>query len=322
MTTVTTPDRLPESSLRRWIRGHTALVALLVVLAVLVVVTASQSDVFLTVGNLRNILLQISVLAIVASAMTLLMISGGIDLSVGSLMSLTAVVIAILGSSGVPLPLAILAGFALGAAVGAGNGLLAAWSKAHPFIVTLGVSILLQGVALAVSGGVPISSIDPALVRFGASSFFGIPGPVLVAAAVMLLTGLVLRYTVLGRTVYALGGSEAATRLAGIPVKRVKVLLYSISGVIVTIAALVLMSRIASAQPLMGTGYELQAIAAVAVGGTPLAGGRGSIVGTLLGVVLLGVISNSLNLLGVSGFFQYVLQGAVIVVAVMSQRRL
>lgn len=311
-----------RTAVTRWVRGHAAMVALLAVLLVLVIVTASQSDVFLTVGNLRNILLQISVLAIVASGMTMLMISGGIDLSVGSLMSLAAVTIALLGAAGVPLPLAILAGFGIGVAVGAGNGLLAAWGKAHPFIVTLGVSILLQGVALSVSGGVPISTIDPALISFGASNVLGIPGPVLVAAAVLLLTGLVLRYTVFGRTLYALGGSEPATRLAGIPVRRMKVLLYAINGVVVTIAAIVLMSRIASAQPLMGTGYELQAIAAVAVGGTPLAGGRGSIVGTLLGVVLLGVISNSLNLLGVSGSFQYVLQGAVIVVAVMSQRRL
>lgn len=322
MTVTATSTRRPLDALRRWVRGHAALVALLAVLLVLVVVTASQSEVFLTVGNLRNILLQISVLAVVACGMTLLMIAGGIDLSVGSLMSLAAVTIALLGAAGVPLPVALLAGLGIGVVIGAANGLLAAWGKAHPFIVTLGVSILLQGVALSVSGGVPISTIDPALVAFGASNVGGIPGPVIVAGSALLITGFLLRYTVFGRTLYALGGSEPATRLAGIPVRRVKVLLYAINGVIVTIAAVVLMSRIASAQPLMGTGYELQAIAAVAVGGTPLAGGRGSIVGTLLGVVLLGVISNSLNLLGVSSSFQYVLQGAVIVVAVMSQRRL
>lgn len=316
---VAVPNLRPR--LEEGAQAHAALIGLMAVIVILAAVAATRSDVFLTFNNLRNVLLQVSVLGIVASGMTMLMIAGGIDLSVGALMSLVAVSIATLGSKGMSLPVALVLGFAIGAGVGAFNGTLAAWSKVHPFIVTLGMGILLQGIALGVTGGVPISSIDPSLLPLGSSRLAGIPYPVLIAAATMVTVGLVLRYIVFGRTLYALGGSEQATRLSGVPVRKLKIALYSLNGLIVALAAIVLMARIASAQPLMGNGYELQAIAAVAVGGTPLAGGRGSIVGTLLGVLLLGIISNSLNLLGVSSSFQYVLQGAVIVVAVMSQRR-
>lgn len=306
--------------LRRWVHERAAMAALIAVLAVIVVITALSSDVFLTVDNLRNVLLQISVLAIVASAMTMLMVSGGIDLSVGAMMSLAGVVSVKMMGSGSPLLLCLLAAVALGIAIGACNGMLAAWSTSHPFVVTLGVSILLQGFAISATGGLPLSDVDPRLLDFAAGRVAGIPAPVLVAAAAMLITSGILRFSVFGRQLYAMGGNETAVRLAGLNVRRTKVALYALSGFFVGVAAIVLTSRIASAQPLMGNGYELQAIAAVAVGGTPLAGGRGSIGGTLLGVLLLGVISNSLNLLGVSGAYQYVLQGVVIVVAVMSQR--
>jgi ribose/xylose/arabinose/galactoside ABC-type transport system permease subunit len=303
-----------------WAKPRMALLALVAVLVVISIITASSSDVFLTVTNLRNVLLQVSVLAIIASAMTMLMVSGGIDLSVGAMMSLVAVVAVKLMENGTPLGLCLLAAIALGTAIGACNGALAAWSTSHPFVVTLGMSILLQGFAISVTGGLPLSNVDAGLLSFGADKLLGLPYPVWVAAAVLLLVGAALRYSVFGRRLYAMGGNEQAVRLAGLPVKRTKVTLYALSGLLVGLAAIVLTARIASAQPLMGQGYELQAIAAVAVGGTPLAGGRGSIVGTLLGVLLLGVISNSLNLLGVSGAYQYVLQGAVIVIAVMSQR--
>jgi len=308
------------ASLRAWVREHAALVALGMVLLIISAFTATQSDVFLTVGNLRNVMLQSSVLAIVACGMTLLMVSGGIDLSVGSLMSLTAVVAALLMREGIPMPVAILGGIAVGFGMGAVNGTLAAWSPSHPFVVTLGMMILIQGIAIALTNGLAISGLDDGFVHIGSGRFLGIPIPIPIAAAVALFCAAFLRFTVFGRRLYAMGGNELAAMLAGVHVRRTKVLLYALNGAIVGIAAMVLAARISSAQPLMGNGYEIQAIAAVAVGGTPLAGGRGGIVGTLLGVLLLGVISNSLNLLGVSGAFQYVLQGGVIVVAVMSQR--
>lgn len=321
---VATTVEVKEETLReralRWAAPRTATLALTGVLLVLATVTATRSDVFLTFDNLRNILLQISVLAIVSSAMTLLMVSGGIDLSVGSMMSVVGVVAATMMGSGVPLGISILAGIALAIVIGGCNGALAAWCPSHPFVVTLGVMILLQGIAIQITSGVPISNIDGRLLSVATGRLAGLPYPVWIAGFVMLCCGLVLRYTVFGRRLYALGGNEQAARLAGLRVKRTKILLYAVSGFLVSIAAFLLTARIASAQPLMGSGYELQAIAAVAVGGTPLAGGRGTIVGTLLGVLLLGVISNSLNLLGVSGAYQYVLQGGVIVIAVMSQR--
>jgi ribose/xylose/arabinose/galactoside ABC-type transport system permease subunit len=312
--------RDPLARLRGIMREHAALVALGFVLIIISAFTAAQSDVFLTVNNLRNVLLQTSVLAIVACGMTLLMVSGGIDLSVGSLMSLSAIAAALLMGQGIPVPVAILLAVALAAGFGAFNGALAAWSPSHPFVVTLGMMILIQGIAIALTNGIPISGLDEGFVQIGIGRFLDTPLPILVALIVAALCAILLRFTVLGRRLYAVGGNELAAMLAGVRVRRTKVLLYALNGAIVGVAAMVLAARISSAQPLMGTGYELQAIAAVAVGGTPLAGGRGGIVGTLLGVLLLGVISNSLNLLGVSGAFQYVLQGGVIVAAVMSQR--
>jgi ribose/xylose/arabinose/galactoside ABC-type transport system permease subunit len=303
-----------------WARPRAALLALAAVLLVVVVITASRSEHFLTVQNLRNVLLQVSVLWILASGMTLLMVSGGIDLSVGTMMSLTAVVAAKLIEDGAPLGLGVACAIGLGVAIGACNGALAAWSTSHPFVVTLGVSIVLQGFAISASGGSPVSNLPDALTSFGAGRTLGLPDSVLLAAVVMVLCGVLLHFTTFGRRLYAMGGNEQAALLSGMRIKRTKVALYALNGCLVGIAALVYTSQIASAQPLMGNGYELQAIAAVAVGGVPLAGGRGSIIGTLLGVLLLGVISNSLNLLGVDAAYQYVLQGAVIIVAVMSQR--
>jgi ribose/xylose/arabinose/galactoside ABC-type transport system permease subunit len=303
-----------------WARPRAALLALAGVLLVVVVVTAASSEHFLTVENLRNVLLQVSVLWILASGMTLLMVSGGIDLSVGTMMSLAAVVAAKLMEDGAPLGLGVAVAVGVGIAIGACNGAFAAWSTSHPFVVTLGVSIVLQGFAISASGGIPVANLPGALTEFGSGRALGIPYSVWVAVAIMVFCGVLLHSTTFGRRLYAMGGNEKAALLSGMRIKRTKVVLYALNGLLVGIAALVYTAQIASAQPLMGTGYELQAIAAVAVGGVPLAGGRGSMLGTLLGVLLLGVISNSLNLLGVDAAYQYVLQGAVIIVAVMSQR--
>lgn len=315
------PSPVRAEAFRGWARGHAALLALLTVIIVLSAYTATRSDVFLTWGNVANILLQVSVLAVLAAGTTMLMIAGGIDLSIGAMLSVVAVTTATLTNAGLSVPAGVLLALALGAVLGAVNGTLAAFSTSHPFIITLGVAIILQGVALSVTNGTPISNISSQFLQFGAGRTLGLANPVWVAAAALAIAAAVLRYTVFGRRLFALGGNENAVRLSGVNVRVLKVCLYAVNGLFVAVAACLLMSRIGSAQPLMGNGYELTAIAAVAVGGTPLAGGRGSIVGTILGVLLLGVISNSLNLLGVSGSFQYVLQGLVIVVAVMTQRQ-
>lgn len=306
---------------REWAADHAALLALVVVLLGLSAFTATQSEVFLTVGNFMNILMQVSVLAVLAAGMTMLMTAGGIDLSIGAMLSVVAVSTATVTNSGLPLIVGVVGGLLLGAALGAVNGTLAATSTNHPFIITLGVAIILQGVALFVTDGIPISNIDPTFLSLGAGRVLGVPWPVVVSCLALGVAAGLLRFTVFGRRLFALGGNENAVRLSGVGVGRLKVLLYAVNGAFVAAAAFLLMSRIGSAQPLMGNGYELQAIAAVAVGGTPLAGGRGTVVGTILGVLLLGVIGNSLNLLGVSGALQYVLQGLVIVVAVMTQRQ-
>lgn len=307
--------------LQGWAKDKAALLALSGVLVVVSVITAVQSDVFLSLPNARNILLQVSVLAIVAAGTTILMVSGGIDLSIGSIMSLAAVSAALLmRDTGWPLILTLIVGILAAGLAGAGNGVLAAFSTSHPFVVTLGTMIFLQGVSIQLTGGIPVSGLSDTFIDFASTSLLGLPQPVWLAGFVAIATGALLRFTTFGRRLYAIGGSEKAATLAGINVRRTKMIAYTISGVLAGIAGLLLASRISSAQPLMGVGFELTAIAAVAIGGTPLAGGRGSMGGTLLGVLLLGVISNSLNLLGVSGAFQLMLQGAIIVAAVMSQR--
>jgi len=311
-----------NTRMRNEARARSTLIALAGVLILVMIFTGLQSDVFFTLKNFRNILAQVSVLTVVAIGTTLLMVAGLIDLSIGSMFSLVGVVAGLLMVAGYPLWLALLVPLLFAAALGAGNGVLAAWSPSHPFVVTLGMSILFQGVAIGLSDGKPISGLYEQFNTLSRTNLFvGLPVPVWMAMGVALIGAAILNFTVFGRHLYSIGGNEQAARLAGVRVRWTKVAVYSLNGLLVGLAALMLSSRISSAQPWMGQGYELQAIAAVAVGGTPLAGGRGGILGTLLGVLLLGVISNALNLLGISGAFQYILEGLVIVVAVMTQRR-
>lgn len=302
------------------VHGRTTYLTLLGVILALVVYTSVRTDVFLTTSNLRNILLQSSVLAVAAAGMTILMVSGGIDLSIGSMASVSGIVAASMMRDGTPIVLAALVAILVATLIGGGNGLLAAWSPSHPFIVTLGVAILLRGVAISLSDGLPISGIPRNFTKLSSDRLLGVPLPVWVAVVVVAFVSVLLRYTVLGRRTYALGGNERAATLAGIRPKLMKPAIYAINGALIGVASLLLTARISSASAFMGDGLELRAIAAVAVGGTPLAGGRGGILGTMLGVVLLGVIANSLNLLGIDAAYQSVLEGAVIIVAVMTQR--
>jgi ribose/xylose/arabinose/galactoside ABC-type transport system permease subunit len=313
----------PQSSVRAAVanvleRSRSRL-ALLIVIAALCAVTAARSPVFFTIGNLNNVLQQVAIVGILAAGMTMLMVSGGIDLSVGSNVSLSAMVMASLMMHNMNTVLAILIGLLVATTAGAVNGLLAAWSTSHPFILTLGMMTLLQGCALLVSN-VPITTIPDSLFDIGGSEPLGVPLITWVLFAALAAVHVVLRYTKLGRWLYAIGGSQSAAHRAGIPVRVVKVLIYASNGLLVGIAALLLMIQLASSQAQMGQGLELAAIAAVAVGGTPLSGGKGDIVGTILGVVLLGLIANALNLMSIPGEIRFILQGAIIVVAVMAQR--
>jgi ribose/xylose/arabinose/galactoside ABC-type transport system permease subunit len=298
-------------------RGKLTLAGVIIILSI---VTAARSSVFLTWENWSNILQQNSVLGILACGTTLLMISGGIDLSIGANVSFTGLIIAELMVHGSNIAVAVLIGVAAATGVGLFNGVLAAHSNAHPFILTLGTWTVLQGGALMIST-LPVSGLPESFLDFTFKRPLGIPMVVYFFVGIAAFSQLLLSITVFGRHIYALGGSEMATRLAGVRVRVVKIALYGLSGLMVGVAATLLVSMLSAGQSNAGQGLELNAVAAVAVGGTPLGGGRGDIVGTLLGVLLIGVIGNSLNLLSIDPNLQYVLVGAIIVVAVMSQRQ-
>lgn len=301
------------------LRTHRSKVALLVVIVALVAFTATQSAVFFTWANFENVLVQISIVGIIAAGMTMLMVSGGIDLSVGSAASLGGVTMGQLMVNGMAAVPAVALGVMSAVAVGVVVGLLAANTRTHPFVVTLGMLTLVQGVALLITE-TPVAGMPDGFLSIVDKTVLGLPLVVFVLAVVLIAAHLTLTTTKFGRWLYAIGASETAARLAGIRVGPVKVAVYGVSGLLVGVAAVLMTAQLGSAQPRAGVGLELTAIAAVAVGGTPLAGGRGGIPGTLLGLILLGLIGNALNLMSIASNWQFVLQGAVIIVAVMAQR--
>ena len=271
---------------------------------------------FLTVSNLLNVLEQTSINAVIAVGMTFVILSAGIDLSVGSLLALSGVVMATLLHQQVPAPLAIAAGLGMGFGFGALNGVAISWGRLPPFIATLGMMSIARGCALLFTEGRPVSGFEPGFRSLATARILGVPAPVVIAAAVYLAAWFVLSSMRFGRYVYAIGGNEEATRLSGVNVRLHKMLVYGVSGLTSAIAAVLLTARLNSAQPIAGMMYELDAIAAVVIGGTSLAGGEGGLGGTLIGALIMGVLRNGLNLLGVSSFLQQVIIGLVIVVAV------
>ena len=290
----------------------------LLVLIGLVIIIGISSPVFLSARNIRNVLQQVSTLGVVSMGMTVLMISGGIDLSVGSAMSVVAVIVGkMLKDWGFSADISILVGLALGSGIGYMNGVLVSRTRVHPFILTLGTMTALQGVAIVITEGYPITDLGTRFEVLGGGTIKGIPLIIILFFIVMFLCYFLLQHTQLGRRAYAIGGNEKTAFLAGIKVKRYKVIFYAFCGLLTGLAALLLASRISSAIPTMGSGFELQSIGAVVIGGTPLSGGQGSVWGTLVGVLLLGVIANGLNLLHVEASWQYIVTGVIIVVAVI-----
>ena len=272
---------------------------------------------FLTVSNLLNVLEQTSINAIVAVGMTYVIISGGIDLSVGSLLALSGVVLATLLHQDQPIAVAIGAALAVGSLFGSASGVAITWGRLPPFIATLGMMSIARGCALLFTEGRPVSGFEPEFRAIATARIAGIPAPVFVTAGVYAVGHFVLSETRFGRYVYALGGNEEATRLSGVNVRWYKTAVYAVSGLTSAIAAVLLTARLNSAQPIAGIMYELDAIAAVVIGGTSLAGGEGSLVGTLIGALIMGVLRNGLNLLNVSSFTQQVVIGLVIIIAVL-----
>jgi ribose transport system permease protein len=294
-------------------RRFGTLIGLLVLCAVLWALTPH----FLTLSNLLNVAQQTSINAIVAVGMTFVILSGGIDLSVGSIVAISGVVLGTLLQEGQALPVALLAALGVGVACGVINGALVSRGGLPPFIVTLGMMSIARGAALLFTEGRPVSGFDPMFRSIATGSFGFIPAPVILMVAVYGVAHLVLTRTTFGRYVYAIGGNEEATRLSGVAVRVHKTAIYAVSGLMSAVAATILTARLNSAQPIAGMMYELDAIAATVIGGTSLMGGEGSLGGTLVGALIMGVLRNGLNLLGVSSFLQQIVIGAVIVVAVL-----
>ncbi len=292
----------------------------LIGLLIIVITFSFLSPVFFTVPNLLNILQQSSINGIIALGMTLVIISGGIDLSVGPTAALSAVLGATLMVSGVPIPLAIMATLGVGALCGVFSGMLVAYAGLQPFIVTLGGLSLFRALALIFTNGNPIFGIPMEFRTVINSTVFGVPAPIVIVIAIAAILWVVMNKTPLGEYILAVGGNEEAARVAGVPVKRTKVTVFVISGVLASLASLILIGRLGAAEPTMGNLWELDAIAAAAIGGASLMGGKGSVIGTLIGAVILGSLRNGLTLLNIQAFYQLLATGLIIIIAMLIDR--
>jgi len=281
------------------------------------VVFALQSDTFLTTPNLLNILQQSAINACIALGMTLVIISGGIDLSVGPVAALSAVLGAAMLVGGVPVPLAIAGALATGMACGFLNGALITFGGLQPFIVTLGGLSLYRALALIFTGGTPIFGLPDTFRALTNGTLAGIPNPVIVVGVLAIVAWVILNKTPLGEYFMAVGGNPEAARIAGVPVTLTKLSAYMISGFMAAVAAMILIGRLGAAEPTLGTLWELDAIAAAAIGGASLMGGRGSIPGTLIGCIILGTLRNGLTLMNVQAFYQLLATGIIIIVAML-----
>ncbi len=286
-------------------------------LLTLCVVLWAATPHFLTVSNLLNVLEQTALNAVVAVGMTFVIISGGIDLSVGSVLALAGICLALALEAGVPAPVAIALALAVGGACGLVNGLLITLGRLPPFIATLGMMSVARGVALMLAEGRPISGFSEGFRAIATERVLAIPAPVVITIVIYAVAHFVLTRTVFGRTTYAIGGNEEAARLSGVQVRFHKTAVYGVAGLTSAAAAVVLTARLNSAQPTAGTMYELDAIAATVIGGSSLLGGEGTVTGTLIGALIMGVLRNGLNLLNVSSFLQQVVIGVVIIGAVL-----
>lgn len=315
--TNTTSDNRKNLLSKEWLIEQKSLIALLF----LVVVVSFLNPNFFTVDNLLNILRQTSVNAIIAVGMTLVILTAGIDLSVGSVLALCGAFAATLVAMEVPVLVAVPTALLAGAALGAISGIIIAKGKVQAFIATLVTMTLLRGVTMVYTDGRPISTgfTDTAdtFAWFGTGYALGIPVPVWLMVVVFAGAWYLLNHTRFGRYVYAVGGNESATRLSGINVDRVKIGVYAICGLLAALAGIIVTSRLSSAQPTAGMGYELDAIAAVVLGGTSLMGGKGRIMGTLIGALIIGFLNNALNLLDVSSYYQMIAKAVVILLAVL-----
>ena len=294
----------------------------------MIVIMSLLSEKFLTVTNVWNVMRQISVNVCLSVGMTLVILTGGIDLSVGSVLAISGAVSAGLLKKGLALPAfnllirydftgAVLVGILLGMILGFVNGVSITRFKIPPFVATLGMLTIARGLTMLWTGGFPITGLGDSFAFVGTGWLVGIPMPVWISAFIVVIAVVFVRRTRFGRYIYAVGGNERAALLSGLNVKRIKLTVYTIAGALSAVGGIIVTSRLDSAQPNAGISYELDSIAAVVIGGTSLSGGRGSVVGTVLGALIIGVLNNSLVLLNVSPFWQQVVKGLVILLAVM-----
>ncbi len=302
-------------SLGSWFMRYAGQLVFLAVLFVVITITDSK-NVFLTPGNLMNVMRQVSTNAFVACGMTLILIAGGIDLSIGAVMAITGMVAAYMSMSGIPFWICALCGLAVGGAAGFINGVIVSKTNLQPFIVTYSTQIILRGMVYVITAAGTYRLTSPSFLAFGGGSLGPVPWPVIYMIVVIAIMVLLLNYSRLGRHIYAIGGNPKAAQFAGINTTKIKIIIYTLSGVLAALAGLVLTSRNSSMQPGLATGAEMDAIAAVVLGGTSMAGGQGAIAGTIIGAFIIGFINNGLNLLGMNSFWQYIVKGIVILIAV------
>jgi len=306
------PRRGPGSRVMRIVNSLGAMMALVPILVVLSLTAPN----FLTVGNFTNVARQSAMLAIVATGQTLVIIMAGIDLSVGAVIAFSAVTLAVVNSLGVPPIVSVASALLVAGLAGMANGLIVVKARIPPFITTLGTLSIARGLALMLSRGMTVGDLPDSIIWLGNRTLLGLPASAWLALIIVVLALIMLRRTALGRGAYAIGGNASAARLAGIPVDRYMITMYTLAGLLSGVAGIILAGRIYSASGLMGAGLELKSIAATVIGGTSIFGGEGGVIGSLIGALTLGFIWNGLNLLNVSAFLQEFFFGFLVLIVV------
>lgn len=311
-------ERKKNDSWRKWPFVHYVVSnsGILIALVSLIVFFALTTSSFLSTNNVLNVLRQISINAIIAFGMTFTILINGIDLSVGSILAVSQVITIGLLFMGVPIVPALIVGLLLGAVLGLINGFVITKGKIPPFIVTLSMMIMARGFAYVLTGGRPMSFNNEILSFIGNGYIGPIPVPIIIMVICLIITSFILNKTKFGRHVYAVGGNREAARFSGIQISKIEMIVYTISGLLAGLSGVILAARMSSAQPTSGSGFELDAIAAVVLGGTSFSGGIGKIGGVFIGALIIGVLNNGLNLMHVSSYWQMIIKGLVIVTAV------
>jgi len=304
---------LDTNSFLLWIKRN---LASIIALLIMVVILSFTTNSFMVSTNLISVLRQVCVNCFIAFGITCVLISGGIDLSVGSVVAAAGVIAVRMANSGMPVVFAVAAALAFGAVLGLFNGYVISHTTLPPFIVTLSTQIIVRGISYLLTGGMPAQCTNDAFNYLGTGMVFGIPIPVILVLVVLVILYFVINRTAFGRHVYATGGNKEAAQYAGVDVKSVQMRVYMISGIVAALAGVVLAARLYSGQPSVGEGFERDAIAASVLGGTSFNGGIGTLGGTVVGVLIIGVLNNGMNLLKINSYWQYVVKGCVILGAV------